>query len=483
MQYEDLIKAMNQADCYDLEDYRKVGTAFAFAERLHHKGEPRKSGEPYITHPVAVACTLANQYSDDDTLCAGLLHDTVEDIPGVTDQLIAEQFGDTTAFLVDGVTKIRKNENDDIELNREANLKKIMESIPKDIRIIQIKLADRKHNMQTMEYMKPEKQIYKSQETRDIYVPIATLIGEYEMKTELEDLAFMYLHPKEYEEMIKITREIEIKEQHNKDIVLNTIIMALLKVGIEPKLEARIKNPYGIYRRLQKYGSLSEIHDLYSIKIIIDDVEQLLCMKEYISSLFEIVPGKSKNYIVSPKTNGYRADHVTVRTYDGSMMQLQFVTSNMDKVNRSGITASYQELRKQKGNNYSLQDRVKNMQFYKTLEFLKEANLSPSEYNKAVRQDVLTKMVYIEDQDREVTELPLGSTPIDYALAKDIDIRKIWKILVNGKVVPPNYQLESKDSVKIVKAYEEKDAIPLKIIASNASCYKSKLKIKGMYLH
>ena len=485
MQFEDLIKIMNKTGCYTQEDYKRVATAFSFAEHLHHKGKPRKSGEPYITHPVAVACLLASVHTDVDTICAGLLHDTVEDIPGITDTIIAEQFGPTIASLVDGVTKIKLNENDDVSYNLDANLVKIVGSIIKDIRIILIKLADRLHNMQTMQYMKPQKQIIKAEETQALYVPIAGLIGEYGIKTELEDNAFKYIDPESYNDMLKIAKQVEIDKQHSKDIVLTTTTKILLDQGIMPQFEARVKNVYGIYRRLAKYKSIDKVHDLIAIKVMLEDIKELYKIRDELLELFDEVEGKSKDYIVSPKTNGYRALHSTIRTKDKTMLQLQFVTPNMDKINTRGITAAYQELR-QNGENdiQNLQERVASMPFYKTLEFFGKSKLSTREYAKAIKHDVLTKMIYVEDKDKNVIELPYGSTPIDFAIEHDMeDIRNIWKIIVNGEVVDPSYKLESKDSVKIVRSINDEDAIPIQVIAAHATNYKSKLKLKGMSLH
>lgn len=480
MQYQDLIKAMNEAGCYSLADYKKISTAFSFAEHQHSNCK-RKSGEPYITHPIAVAVEVVKMCADVDTVCAALLHDTVEDVPGVTDQLIEEQFGPTVALLVNGVTKIRRNEGENKEANREANLKKIVESITIDIRIVIIKLADRLHNMKTMGFMPPEKQIAKSRETLELYVPLANLLGEYRIKTELEDLAFKYICPKEYTEMFEITKELEKTKQHNKDIILVSATKALLDMGQTPILDAHIKNLYGIYRRLLKYSSINNIHDLIAIKIILKDIRDCFVLEEHLTNVFDKVPGKSKNYIISPKTNGYMALHSSVYAFDGSMMQLQFMTPKMDKINQSGITASFQEMR---GDNaaltsHDLQQRVENMQFYKTLEEFRKAGLSPQEYSKAVRQDVLTKMIYVEDKGRNVVELPYGSTPIDYVLIHQPEvINKIWKIFVNEELVPPNYQLESKDIIKVVTTNKEQDILDPGIIDENATTYRSKMTLQ-----
>ena len=483
MQYQDLIKAMNEAGCYSLDDYKRVSTAFSFAEHVHSSGKPRKSGEPYITHPLAVAVELAKMSADVDTICAGLLHDTVEDIPGITDQLIEEQFGPTVAKLVNGVTKIRRNDGEDKIANREANLKKIVESITIDIRILIIKLADRLHNMKTMGFMPPEKQAYKSQETLELYVPLANLLGEYRIKTELEDLAFKYIYPKEYTEMFEISKNLEKTRQHNKDIILVSSTKALLDMGVIPKLDASIKNLYGIYRRKIKYGDINSIHDLIAIKILLNDISDCFTLEQHLTNVFDKVPGKSKNYIVSPKTNGYMALHSSVYAPDGSMVQLQFMTPKMDNINQSGITASFQEMREANDSltSHDLQQRVENMQFYKTLEEFRNAGLSPQEYSKAVRQDVLTKMIYVEDKDRNVVELPYGSTPIDFVLIHQPEmIDKIWKILVNGRVVNPNFQLESKDIVKIVPIMDKdkQDTIPANQIIESATTYRSKMKLR-----
>ena len=447
MQLEDLIERLGS---YSYEEKNFILRAYAFA-RHAHKGQFRKSGEPYIIHPVAVGCILAEMHADPDTIAAGLLHDVIEDCE-VSKDLLASTFNETVAMLVDGVTKIRKNEVEDSEARKDANLKKIIESITVDIRIFIIKLADRLHNMRTMEYMTAEKQKNKAWETIEVYVHIAYLLGEYKIKNELEDLAFKYAMPEEYLEMQKLYTELMQEKRELLDEVMVSTTHALNEDKYDYTLRLRVKHLYGIYRRLVRYGKIDNIHDLIAIQILLEQPELCYNARARINDMYNKVPGKNKDYIVSPKTNRYRGLHTSIYTTDGTMIQFQFLTPYLDQINQYGITEYWNTIKSSDDLAVSkaMQDEVRQMQFYKFIEYIGKENLSFREYSDEIRSDILSKMIYVQSGKKNVVEMPEKSTVLDYAF-------RIWpekapylkKAFVNAERADFNQRLENKDRINL----------------------------------
>ena len=448
MHLEDLFALLGS---YSNEEKSFIMRAYAFAAHSH-KGQFRKSGEPYIIHPVAVGCILAEMHADADTVAAGLLHDVIEDCEVSREQL-EESFNETVAMLVDGVTKIRRNEYSNPEDIRDANLKKIIESITVDIRIFIIKLADRLHNMRTMEYMSSEKQRIKAQETIEIYVHIAYLLGEYKLKNELEDLAFKYANPEEYIKMKELYDNLMLEKRELFDEIEFSSSMALIQEGFNftgPLL--KVKHLYGIYRRLLRYGRIENIHDLIAMQILLDNPEELYEARSRINSMYERVPDKNKDYIVSPKTNRYRGLHSTIFTKDGTMIQFQFHTPYMDSINQYGITEYWNHIRNNDDRPVAneMQEEVRQMQFYKFLDYIGKENLSFKEYSEEIRSDILSKMIYVQSAKKNVVEMPEKSTVLDYAF-------RIWpdrapylkKAFVNQERADFNQRLENKDRINL----------------------------------
>ncbi len=467
-----LVDLLARINSYTNEEKRLILRAYSFA-CYHHKGQTRKSGEEYIIHPTAVGCILADMHADAETICAGLLHDTIEDCEGVTKELIAEEFNDTIADLVDGVTKIRQEDSSSPE---EENMHKIIDSITKDVRIFIIKLADRLHNMRTMEYQDHDKQIKKSKETLELYVPIATLLGQYTIKTELEDLAFKYLHDNDYNEFLNMVNDYENKQKDQIDQVLLEISMMLNEVNVENSILYKRKNLSGIYRKYDKYKDLSRIHDMLALKILLPSNDICYDVRDKVSEMYRILQTKDKDYIANPKDNRYMGLHTSIYLPISGFLQLQFKTPEMYNINAYGVTAYFDhEGKKGKKINEIIQDEVRQMNFYKTLVELGNENIPIEEYNKIVKSDILTRMIYLEGINGKNLELPEGSTPVDYAFNINPETAcLIDYALVNGRFSPINYPLESRDKIEII--YGNKTKNPDELISS-ARCMQTKRKI------
>ena len=469
MNLDELLARIND---YTNEEKRLILRAYSFA-CYHHKGQTRKSGEEYIIHPTAVGCILAEMHADAETISAGLLHDTIEDCEGVTKELVAEEFNETISDLVDGVTKIRKEGSSKKE---EENMHKIIDSITKDVRIFIIKLADRLHNMRTMEYQSPEKQIKKSKETLELYVPIAFLLGQYTIKSELEDLAFKYLYQNDYNEFLSMVNEYEKKQRDQIDQVLLEISMMLNELKVKNNILFRRKNLLGVYRKYNKYKNLGRIHDMFALKVLLPSDEVCYEVKNKVSDMYKTLINKDKDYIKFPKNNRYMGLHTSVYLPESGMLQLQFKTPEMYNINAYGITA-YWDFKDKKGKlvNEIMQDEVKSMPFYKTLVELSKEKLSYEEYNQIVRSDILTRMIYLTGIDGVNLELPEGSTPVDYAFyTNPASANYIDYALVNGRKSPINYPLESRDEIEII--YGENERNPEEL-TNSARCMQTKRKI------
>ena len=475
MQLEDLIERLGS---YSFEEKNFILRAYAFA-RHAHKGQFRKSGEPYIIHPVAVGCILAEMHADPDTIAAGLLHDVIEDCD-VSKEMLESHFDPTVAMLVDGVTKIRKNEVEDPEARKDANLKKIIESITVDIRIFIIKLADRLHNLRTMEYMSEDKQRNKAQETIEVYVHIAYLLGEYKIKNELEDLAFKYAKPSDYLEMQALYNNLMEEKRELLDEIMLSTSNALNLDKYEYELRLRVKHLYGIYRRLLRYGRIENIHDLIAIQILFEKTEMCYDVRRKINSMYDLVPDKSKDYIISPKTNRYRGLHTSIFAGDGTMIQFQLLTPYIDRINQYGITEYWNHLRNKEEQNVisDMQSEVKQMQFYKFLEYIGKEDLSFREYSDEIRSDILSKMIYVQSGKKNVVEMPEKSTVLDYAF-------RIWpqrapylkKAFVNSERADFNQRLENKDRINLFYGDEQID--PYENV-DNCTTHFAKRKLRSL---
>lgn len=444
----ELTDLLNKVRTYYYGDLDIIVKAYDYADYMH-KGQFRQSGEPYIIHPLNVAYILAELHADMDTICAGLLHDTLEDTKATKDE-IASIFNEDVANLVDGVTKIsRMNFNSKQEQNL-ANKRKIITSISDDVRIIIIKLADRLHNMRTLQYKSREKQIENSIETMKLFVPFAYKIGAHSIQTELEDISFRYQLPDEYKRIKETMNQKRMRyEKVLKDMYI-TIDEVLSNNAIPHEIKIRIKDYYSIYQKQQKKKiDIDDIHDLLAIKVLVDDIKNCYVALGYIHSKYNPLNFKFKDYICNPKTNLYRSLHTTVFGPNETIVQNQIRTFDMDKINSFGITA-YWDIKK--GNaRREFQDILRQQsKFVPVLTFYDNLFSDNTKFIESVENEILEDKVYVYDEKGNIVELPNGSTIVDYAYQLGEDIgNKLYKAKVNNKEVGLNYVLKKKDRVLI----------------------------------
>lgn len=442
---EDLIKKVY---VYNPDAVPMVKKAYEYADILH-QGQVRQSGEPYITHPLNVAYILAELHADQDTLCAGLLHDTLEDTKATKEE-ITRDFNSEVAKLVDGVTKISKMPFSTKKEINNANTRKIITSVMEDVRIIIIKLADRLHNMRTLEFKSEFKQKENSLETLNIFVPFAYYIGAYRIKSELEDISLRYLNLDKYKEIEDIKNNIEIDSKNCLKEMVQTIGGLLECENIPYEIKVRTKNIYGIYKRLEEGHKITDIHDLLSLKVMVDRIKNCYITLGMIHSQYNPINNKFKDYIYNPKTNMYRSLHTTVFGPDERLVQTQIRTFDMDKVASFGLTA-YWEIRKGEARGEMQQELSEKLQFYKSLKQIDTMFNDNEEFVNQVKEELFNDKIYIYTPRGEIKELPKGSTVIDFAYSIHTAIgNSMVGAIVNDEEVSMNYQLKNKDRVKIL---------------------------------
>ncbi len=439
-----LIKKYNN----DEEDINQIKKAYDYAKDLH-EGQFRQSGEPYIIHPLNVAYILAEMHADTDTICAGLLHDTLEDT-NITKGEIIEEFNVNVASLVDGVTKISKMNFSSKQDQNLANTRKIITGITEDVRIIIIKLADRLHNMRTLEYKSEFKQKENSMETMEIFVPLAYYIGAYRIKSELEDISLQYLYPEKYKKIEDIKSKIELDSSSCLQEMLQTIKEILNNKDIPNEIKVRTKNIYGIYKRMEEGHKLSDIHDLLSLKIMVDEVSNCYQTLGIIHSQYHPINDKFKDYIYNPKTNMYRSLHTTVFGPEDRLVQTQIRTFDMDKVASFGLTA-YWDISKGNARDTMQYDLKNKYQFFKSLVEINKVFGDNQEFVRQIKSELFADKIYVYTTKGDVIELPKGSTPIDFAYKIHTDIgNTMVSAIVNDKAVDADYVLHNKDRVRII---------------------------------
>lgn len=441
--YLEEISSIN--DNYNMEF---IGRAFDTGRTLHD-GQLRKSGEPYFIHPVAVSKILASLGMDDETIVGGLLHDVVEDTDYTREQLV-EDFSEDVALLVDGVTKLGSIKFDSKEEQQAENLRKMFLAMSKDIRVLIIKLADRLHNMRTLEFMRAEKKIEKSRETLDIYAPLASRLGIYALKFELEDIALMYLQPEEYE---KLKQDItEKKEQREEFInqVIDEIKESLDDMNLKYEIYGRSKHLYSVYKKMKLQNKqLDEIFDLTAVRIIVEDVRDCYAVLGQVHTMWNPIPGRFKDYIATPKPNMYQSLHTTVLGDNGEPFEIQIRTYEMHRVAEYGIAAHWKY---KEGNTKGEQnnDEMKLAWVRQTLEWQKEVK-DPKEFMEALKMDLFASQVFVFSPKGEVIDLPSGSTPLDFAFKIHTAVGcKCVGAKVNGKMVTIDHQLNNGDIVEII---------------------------------
>ncbi|MCF2529036.1 bifunctional (p)ppGpp synthetase/guanosine-3',5'-bis(diphosphate) 3'-pyrophosphohydrolase [Yinghuangia sp. KLBMP8922] len=443
-------------------DLREIERAYTTAERWH-RGQRRKSGDPYITHPLAVATILAELGMDPPTLMAGLLHDTVED----TDyglETLRRDFGDTVAMLVDGVTKLDKVKFG--EAAQAETVRKMVIAMAKDPRVLVIKLADRLHNMRTMRYLKREKQERKARETLEIYAPLAHRLGMNTIKWELEDLAFAILYPKMYDEIVRLVAERAPKRDEYLAVVIDQVQQDLRSARIKATVTGRPKHYYSVYQKMIVRGrDFAEIYDLVGIRVLVDSVRDCYAALGTIHARWNPVPGRFKDYVAMPKFNMYQSLHTTVIGPEGKPVELQIRTFDMHRRAEYGIAAHWKYKAEAVGGNRAAADakaskkdnsQVGDMAWLRQLLDWQRETDDPGEFLESLRFDLSSQEVFVFTPKGDVIALPAGSTPVDFAYAVHTDVgHRTIGARVNGRLVPLESRLDNGDLVEVFTSKAE----------------------------
>ncbi len=424
-----------------------------------HKGQKRKSGEPYIIHPVSVAIILAELELDKETIVAGLLHDVVEDTV-MTKGDIVREFGEEVELLVDGVTKLTRlsYEQDKVELQAE-NLRKMFLAMAKDIRVILIKLADRLHNMRTMQYQSPEKQIEKSRETMEIYAPIAHRLGISKIKIELDDLSLKYLKPDVYRDLTEKMESRKIaREQFIEDIIAD-VRENIEDAGIKAQIDGRVKHFFSIYRKMVNQNkTFDQIYDLFAIRIIVETVKDCYAALGVIHEMYKPIPGRFKDYISMPKQNMYQSLHTTLIGPKGQPFEIQIRTFEMHRTAEYGIAAHWKYKENADGKNSEETEEAKLSWLRQILEWQKDMS-DNREFLTMLKSDLdlYSDNIFCFTPSGDVKNLPVGSTPIDFAYSIHSAVgNKMVGARVNGKMVPIDYKIQNGDRIEIVTSQNSK---------------------------
>lgn len=439
-------------------DLSMIEKAYKIAYNAH-KDQYRKSGEPYIIHPLCVAIILSELELDKETIVAGILHDVVEDTICTVEEL-SVQFSDEIALLVDGVTKLTNlnYQADKVELQAE-NLRKMFLAMAKDIRVILIKLADRLHNMRTLQYMKPEKQREKARETMDIYAPIAQRLGISKIKIELDDLSLKYLEPEVYADL---TEKIETKKS-DREAFINGIVEEVTyhikHARIEANIDGRVKHLFSIYRKmLNQNKTLEQIYDLFAVRIIVESVKDCYAALGIIHEMYKPIPGRFKDYIAMPKPNMYQSLHTTLIGPNGQPFEIQIRTYEMHRIAEYGIAAHWKYKEGSDGKNTKDNEEAKLTWLRQILEWQREMS-DNKEFLSLLKSDLdlFSESVYCFTPSGDVKNLPTGSTPVDFAYSIHSAVgNKMVGARVNGKLVTINYQIQNGDRIEILTSQNSK---------------------------
>lgn len=464
--YEELINRVRRY--HPSDDISMIEKAYRIAYNAH-KGQVRKSGEPYVIHPLYVAIILADLELDKETIVAGLLHDVVEDTI-MTDEEIEKEFGADVALLVDGVTKLEKinfhgdnsdNRDKDAEkLERQAeNLRKMFLAMAKDIRVILIKLADRLHNMRTLQHMSPEKQQEKARETMDIYSPIAQRLGISKIKVELDDLALKYLEPEAYYDLVdKIAIRKSVREQYIQTIV-DEVSEHIARAGIKAQIDGRIKHFFSIYKKMKNQNkTIDQIYDLFAVRIIVDTVKDCYAALGVIHEMYKPIPGRFKDYISMPKENMYQSLHTTLIGSTGQPFEIQIRTYEMHKAAEYGIAAHWKYKEASDGKKVEAQEEEKLAWLRQILEWQRDMS-DNKEFLNLLKSDLnlFSDSVYCFTPTGDVKNLPAGSTTIDFAYSIHSAVgNRMIGARVNGKLVTIDYEIKNGDRVEIMTSQNSK---------------------------
>lgn len=472
---DDLIAAVQTY--YPNADIDFLRRAYEFSEKAH-AGQIRRSGEPYISHPLGVAGILAELKLDLATIATGLLHDTVEDT-SVTLEQIEENFGPTVARLVDGVTKISLMKFRNTHEKQGENIRKMIVAMGKDVRVVLVKLSDRLHNMRTLNHMSPEKQMRIAQETLDIYAPLASRLGINTMKTELEDLSFRYAYPESYYSLVqKVSKKKKEREKYIEDVkrLLTQEISKRSQVKFD--IQGRPKHFWSIYRKMRNQGiDYEQIYDVLAFRICVNTVSECYEVLGLVHSLFKPIPGRFKDFIAMPKNNNYQSLHTTVIGPQAERIEIQIRTYEMHLVAERGIAAHWQY--KESGNEAAIADdeTLKKFNWLRDLVSLHQQTSSPDEFLESVKSDLFDSEIYVFTPKGDVKELPEHSTPIDFAYSVHTDIgNKVTAARVNGRIVSLKHELKNGDTVEVITS---KNQTPNKDWLKYCVTTRAKTKIRS----
>jgi guanosine-3',5'-bis(diphosphate) 3'-pyrophosphohydrolase len=430
------------------EDAAQVEAAYFFSAAAH-RGQYRTSGDPYVSHPLAVAETLAAWRLDPQALIAALLHDVMEDT-AITKAQLAEHFGKTAAELVDGVSKLDRIENQSYEEAQAENFRKMLLAMARDVRVILIKLADRLHNMRTLDAVRPDKRRRVARETLEIYAPIANRLGLNTLYRELQELAFRHVHPMRYRVLIKAVKQARGNRREVVGKILDALRQRLPECGIQAEVRGREKHLYSIYRKMRdKHLTFSQVLDIYGFRVIVKDNPTCYLALGALHGLFKPVPGKFKDYIAIPKANGYRSLHTTLIGPYGTPVEVQIRTAEMNHVAESGVASHW--LYKDENSLSDLQQETH--KWLQSLLELQSASKDSAEFLEHVKVDLFPGEVYVFTPRGKILPLPRGATPVDFAYAVHTDIgNRCVACRINFESMPLRTELRNGDRVEIITA-------------------------------
>ena len=431
-------------------DQALLAKAFQFASEAH-EGQCRKSGEPFVAHPVEVAIILADLRMDVETLCAALLHDTVEDTCVTTEQ-VAVEFNEQVAQLVEGVTKITRIEVESLSDEQAATIRKMFVAMSKDIRVIVIKLADRLHNMRTLAALREDRRIFKSRETLEIYAPIAHRLGINSIKWELEDLAFFYLEPNKYKQISRMVTESRAEREEYLEQIIGILHGEMEKVGIQAQIMGRPKHLYSIYQKMTKKGKgFSEIYDLIAVRVIVKSVKDCYSALGAVHTLWHPMPGRFKDYIAMPKFNMYQSLHTTVMGPAGRPLEVQIRTEEMHRNSEYGVAAHWRYKETGASRPGAADNLDAQLAWLRQMVDWQDETEDSREFLKSLKMDLDDTEVFVFTPKGEVMSLRAGSTPVDFAYAIHTEVgNHCVGAKVNGAIVPLTYELQLGDRVEIL---------------------------------
>ena len=470
--FENASTYLNDEDCKAIEE------AYLFAKGAH-EGQFRKSGEPFIMHPVEVAIILSDLRMDSDTLRAAVLHDTVEDTEYTLED-VRQKFGDTVAELGDGVTKINSLEIESLSHAQVNNLRKMLMAMSNDIRVIVIKLADRLHNMRTLMALREDRRIFKARETMEIYAPLANRLGMGSIKWELEDLSFFYLEPAKYQQVQKMVNETREARERYLAQAMDALREELDRVGLEnAKIYGRPKHLYSIYQKMKKKDKgFSEIYDLIGLRIIVDSIPECYSSLGAVHNLWHPIPGRFKDYIAMPKFNMYQSLHTTVIGPAARPLEIQIRTEEMHRMNEYGVAAHWRYKEGASKDRAARSFDEKLTWLREMLDWQQETN-DPQEFMESLKVDLFESEVFCFTPKGEVISLRARSTPLDFAYAIHTEVgNHCVGAKVNGSIVPLTYTLQMGDRVEILT---QKNASPSRDWLSIVNTPRARSKIRAYF--